>query len=86
MNQIKKFLFLILVFGQVFLIPCIQAFAQSDNSNTAKPGRERLLMDFGWRFALGHAFDTEKDFKHGTGYFSYFAKTGYGDGPASRRF
>jgi beta-galactosidase len=49
-------------------------------------GRERLLLDFGWRFALGHAFDAGKDFGHGTGYFSYFAKTGYGDGAASPGF
>ena len=49
-------------------------------------GRQRLLMDFGWRFALGHAYDTDKDFNHGTGYFSYFTKTGYGDGPAAGDF
>ena len=49
-------------------------------------GREHLFMDFGWRFALGHACDAEKDFNHGTGYFSYFAKTGFGDGPAAFGF
>ena len=43
-------------------------------------------MDFGWRFALGHAYDAQKDFDHGTGYFSYFAKSGYGDGAASASF
>ena len=48
--------------------------------------RERLSMDLGWRFALGHAIDAKKDFDHGTGYFSYFAKTGYGDGAASTDF
>jgi beta-galactosidase len=48
--------------------------------------REKLLMDFGWRFALGHACDTQKDFDNGSGYFSYFAKTGYGDGAASKDF
>ena len=26
-------------------------------------GREKLLMDFGWRFALGHAYDTEEGFR-----------------------
>ena len=25
------------------------------------PVREKLLMDFGWRFALGHACDTKKE-------------------------
>ncbi len=48
--------------------------------------REKLLMDFGWRFALGHAYDTKKDFDNGTGYFSYYAKTGYGDGAAAKDF
>ncbi|HEX9934221.1 MAG TPA: beta galactosidase jelly roll domain-containing protein, partial [bacterium] len=48
--------------------------------------RERLRMDSGWKFALGHPFDAEKDFNHGTGYFSYFAKAGYGDGPAAGDF
>ena len=48
--------------------------------------REKLLMDFGWRFALGHAYDTKKDFDNGSGYFSYFAKTGYGDGAAAKDF
>ena len=54
------------------------AFAQSS--------REHLLMDSGWRFALGHAYDAQKDFNHGTAYFSYFAKAGYGDGAASENF
>lgn len=44
--------------------------------------RERILLNDGWRFALGHATDREADFSHATGYFSYLAKTGYGDGPA----
>ncbi|MBN1765446.1 MAG: DUF4982 domain-containing protein [Sedimentisphaerales bacterium] len=43
-------------------------------------------MDFGWRFALGHAWDADQDFGHATGYFSYMAKTGYGDGPAASDF
>jgi beta-galactosidase len=48
--------------------------------------RERISMDFDWRFALGHAYDANKDFSNGTGYFSYFAKTGYGDGAAAENF
>ncbi len=36
--------------------------------------RERLLLDFGWRFALGHASDPTKDFGFGLG--NEFAKTG----------
>ena len=49
--------------------------------------RERLLLDYGWRFALGHADDPDKDFgfgklrREGT-----FAKAGRVDGPAAPRF
>jgi beta-galactosidase len=50
------------------------------------PGRERLPMDSDWRFAFGHPSDTRKDFNHATEYFSYLAKTGYGDGPAAADF
>ncbi|WP_457072146.1 beta-galactosidase GalA [Hymenobacter sp. UYAg731] len=49
-------------------------------------GREHLLMDFGWRFAYGHPSDAKQDFDNGTGYFSYLAKTGYGDGAAAPGF
>ncbi|MBN1377824.1 MAG: DUF4982 domain-containing protein [Gammaproteobacteria bacterium] len=48
--------------------------------------REQLNMDYGWRFALGHAWNSEKDFDHGVRDFSYYAKTGYGDGPANPKF
>ena len=41
--------------------------------------RERLLMDFDWRFTLGHAYDTSTDLDHATGYFSYLAKAGNGE-------
>lgn len=58
----------------------------ANNSSKRAELRERLLMDFGWRFALGHSWDTDKDFTHGTSYFSYYTKTGYGDGPAARDF
>ena len=39
-------------------------------------GRERLLLDFGWRFHLGHANDTAKDFGFGTANTGNFQKTG----------
>ena len=54
-----------------------------------RPGtpRERLLLDFGWRFALGNACDPDKDFGfgklRGTG---TFAKAGSAGGPAAPRF
>jgi beta-galactosidase len=39
-------------------------------------GRERLLLDFGWRFHFGDADDTSKDFGFGTGRSGNFQKTG----------
>ncbi len=48
--------------------------------------RERTSLDHGFRFALGHATDPARDFGHGTSYFSYLAKAGYGDGPADPSF
>jgi beta-galactosidase len=39
-------------------------------------GRERLLLDFGWRFHLGHASDPEKDFGYGGTSAGNFQKTG----------
>jgi beta-galactosidase len=39
-------------------------------------GRERLLLDFGWRFHFGHADDPAKDFGFGGGMSGNFQKTG----------
>ncbi|MBC8051984.1 MAG: glycoside hydrolase family 2 protein [Sphingobacteriaceae bacterium] len=61
-------------------------FQQSFAQPKANASREHLLMDFGWRFSFGHPSDTKKDFDNGTGYFSYLAKAGYGDGPAAAGF
>ncbi len=47
--------------------------------------RQRLLIDQGWRFALGHAYEPSKDFNFTTNYFVK-AKAAYGDGPASVDF
>jgi beta-galactosidase len=51
----------------------------------ADVGRERINIDKDWRFAYGHAYDAQKDFRYGTRPF-FFAKAGYGDGPASAGF
>lgn len=64
----------------------VRAGAQSQPGAGAQSPREHLLMDFGWRFAFGHPYDEEKDFGNGTGYFSYFAKAGFGDGAAAPNF
>ena len=39
-------------------------------------GRERFLLDFGWRFHFGHANDPAKDFGFGGGRSGNFQKTG----------
>jgi beta-galactosidase len=66
------------------LLTTVNCFAQK--SPLVNVGREHLLMDFDWRFALGHPYDTKKDFDNGTAYFSYLAKTGSADGAASAQF
>ncbi len=47
--------------------------------------RERVSIDQDWRFAFGHATDPARDFGYGTRPF-FFAKAGYGDGPAAIKF
>jgi len=51
-----------------------------------KSERDLILIDKDWTFNFGHQYDTEKDFGHATGYFSYLTKTGFGDGPAAQVF
>ena len=48
--------------------------------------RDRLLLDFDWRFHLGHAADPAQDFGFGRGNDGIFAKTGYFFRPASPKF
>jgi beta-galactosidase len=43
-------------------------------------------MDFGWKFSFGNYGNFDKDYSSGTSYFTYFAKAGYGDGPAAPNF
>jgi len=45
-------------------------------STTPGAGRERLLLDFGWRFHFGNAYDPAKDFAFGSGRTGNFQKTG----------
>src|SRR6516165_3299808 len=45
-------------------------------SSEPGPGRERLLLDFGWRFHFGHADDPAGDFGFGSGRSGNFQKTG----------
>jgi len=53
---------------------------------TAQSVRERTNFDSNWYFAFGHPYDKTKDFNTGTGYFTYLAKAGYGDGAAAKDF
>lgn len=39
-------------------------------------GRERLRLDYGWRFRFGHASDPAKDLEFGSGQSGNFQKTG----------
>jgi beta-galactosidase len=56
-----------------------RAVRESSSQNTGSgtgAGRERLLLDFGWRFHLGNADDPSKDFGFGSGRTGNFQKTG----------
>lgn len=48
--------------------------------------RKRLLMDFGWKFHLGHSWDASRDFKFGTGDTAYKTKAGDAVGAARPDF
>ena len=80
-NFIPFFIFICLITN----IDFNKSIAENKTTEGVSP-REQLLMDFGWRFALGHSYNTEQDFDNGSGYFSYFAKAGYGDGAADKDF
>jgi len=68
----------------------VAASPQAEGSAAAAPAeapapRERTNIDADWHFALGHAYDPARDFGYSTAPF-FFAKAGYGDGPASPKF
>ncbi|MBV8436172.1 MAG: DUF4982 domain-containing protein, partial [Silvibacterium sp.] len=56
-------------------VPHAGATHQS-SAPAAAAGRERLLLDFGWRFHFGHADDATKDFGFSSGRTGTFQKTG----------
>jgi hypothetical protein len=63
------------------LSPALEATAQepaptANRSSIPTGGRERLLLDFGWRFHFGHANDAAQDFGYGSGRTGNFQKTG----------
>jgi beta-galactosidase len=74
--------------GRRVLAACLLLITANCFASDDKPQvfREKILLDSPWKFALGHASDRDKDFGHAKGYFSYLAKTGFGDGAASATF
>jgi beta-galactosidase len=64
------------------LLGALSAYAQNN------PPREKLLMDFGWRFAFGNATDPAKDFDPAPAseMFNYITKSGYARGAAQANF
>ena len=50
--------------------------------------RETIRLDKGWKFALGHAADPQKDFGCGTEYFNYLTKANsiHNEGPYAQKF
>jgi beta-galactosidase len=76
-------------FKLIFALFACAAFSLPGQAQPAQTGgtniREKTLMDSGWHFALGNATDQHKDFDFATVPF-FFAKAGYGDGPASPNF
>lgn len=79
MNQMKLRLLYI-----ACLLVMIPLFSEAHKIESTV--RDHVLMDFEWRFSLGHASDFTKDFGTTTGYFTHWAKTGYGDGAAAAAF
>ena len=78
-------LFAVAIF--LFLGPSSTAWGQiSTQSQAGASPRERLRMDFGWRFSLGHVSDLAKDFDYFGGNPYGDAKTGDLAGPPHLRF
>jgi beta-galactosidase len=68
------------------ILSCFIFFISFCTFSQNKSERELILIDKDWRFSFGHLYDTQKDFGHAEGYFSYLTKTGFGDGPAAAGF
>lgn len=54
----------------------------------AQSVRQSILLDDGWKFALGNASDPKKDFGCGTEYFNYLTKANsiHNEGPYATKF
>jgi len=76
----RKTIRLAMVLGIVLAAGC--AVTLEKTASVCATPRERLSMDFGWKFHLGHPYDAERDF----GYRENSSKTGGADGPADPNF
>jgi beta-galactosidase len=89
-NRMKNRIHRLSVLAALFLTVMAPRPAAAQESTAAAPDspRERLLMDFGWRFAFGHATDAAKDFDPDPNgaVFSYFAKAGVAAAAAAADF
>jgi beta-galactosidase len=56
--------------------PALLPMSQAAESAKPGAGRERLLLDFGWRFHFGNSNDATRDFGFGGGRSGNFQKTG----------
>jgi beta-galactosidase len=56
------------------------------HAQVSSSARRRVSLDKGWRFALGNAQDSKKDFGFDDGQLFFMAKAGNGNGPASAHF
>ncbi len=72
----------LLVILSIFVL--FSCSTKNQESNTSDRSVQSFNTD--WKFAIGHAYDREKDFNNGTSYFSYVTKAGFGDGPAAKDF
>jgi beta-galactosidase len=75
-----------MLYRKLSLLLAVFSLTEFAIAQPATISREHIRMDNDWCFALGHPYNTSKDFDNGTSSFSYLAKTGYGDGPASTQF
>ena len=57
-------------------------------TSPAESVRETVCLDKGWKFAMGHATDPQKDFGCGTEYFNYLTKANsiHNEGPYAAKF
>ncbi len=73
---------------RLIILACLQLIFLSVSAQQ-QPVRRTINFDAGWKFAYGHAGDKEKDYTHGTEYFTYLAKaqaTDHNHGPSWVKF